>query len=262
MRRSRRATRPYHVPALERGLDIVEALAGEERGPTVTEVSRRFAIPKSSTFGILQTLRARGYLDKSADDRYGLTLKIFGLGNARIDGFDLRRRLYPLLVELTQKSGITGHIAVLDQGYAVHVEKAEVMGAIRLTTWIGKRMHLHSTAIGKALIAWRSTPDVRRILAGPGLPRQTARTITDPKELAVELARVRSLGYAVSNEENEEGVRAVAAPIFDHAGKPIAAVNLGGSTLQIRMKDVPRLGELVRAYAGRMSGKLGYTRRS
>ena len=260
MPRTRKATQPYLVPAIDRGLDILETLVGEEHGLTVTEVSRRLRIPKSSAFGILQTLSARGYLDKAGNDRYGLTLKLFGLGSALIDSLDLRRKLYPLLLELTTRCGITGHIAVLDQSYAVYIEKAEVMGAIRLTTWIGKRMHLHSTSIGKALLAWQPPEIAERVMAAHGLTRQTARTITDDVALAAELARVRTAGYAVSNEENEEGVRAVAAPIFDHAGRPAAAVNLGGTRLQIKMKDVPRLGELVRGCADRMSATLGYTK--
>jgi IclR family KDG regulon transcriptional repressor len=256
--KTRRASNNYSVPAVHRSLDILERLVGEERGLTVTEVSRAFDIPKSSAFGILRTLKDRGYVERKGDDRYGLTLKLFGLGSALIASLDLRKQLYPLLKELTERSGITGHIAVLDNGYAVYVEKAEVLGAIRLTTNVGKRMHVHSTAIGKALIANLSENEIGQIIAERGLPRLTARTITDPDDLKLELARVRSLGYAVSGEENEVGVRAVAAPIFNHDGRTAAAVNLGGATLQIKTKHLPSLGELVRSYARQMSRRLGY----
>lgn len=258
MPKSRRARASYSVPALHRSLDIVEALVGQDHGFTTTEVARRFAIPKSSAFGILQTLTERGYVAKDPDDRYALTLKLFGLGSALIDSLDLRRQLYSLLKELTDKTRITGHIAVLDDGYAVYVEKVEVMGALRLTTRIGKRMPLHSTSIGKALLAFQPEPEIERILAAPALPRLTARTITEASELRRELERVRAAGFASSNEENEEGIRAVAAPIFNHSGAAVAAVNLGGSTLQIRMKDIPALGETVRVYAEQMSLRLGF----
>lgn len=96
-----------------------------------------------------------------------------------------------------------------------------------------------------------------RIIAERGIPQLTPKTITDARELKNELATVRNLGSAVSNEENEEGLRAVANPIFNHTGKVIAAMNLGASTLQIKMKDLPTLGELVRSYAQQMSRKLG-----
>src|SRR6266545_310690 len=144
-----KSPKSYSVPAIQRTLDIVEALASNSRGLTITEANRRFKIPKSSVYAILQTLTARGYLDK--DDRYSLTLKIFSLGSALVDSLDLRKRLYPHLRDLTEKAGITGHIAVFDSGYAVYIEKVEVLGALRLTTWVGKRMPVHSTSIGKAL---------------------------------------------------------------------------------------------------------------
>lgn len=259
--KAKKAGKAYSVPAIHRALDLIEALASEKRAFTVTEVSRKFRIPKSSAYAILQTLKSRGYLQKNGDDKYSLTLKIHGLGNALIDSLDWRQKIYPLLKQLTEKSRITGHLAVLDQGYAVYIEKVEVMGAIRLTTWIGKRMHLHSTSIGKALIAHLPEEDIAQMIAERGLPRLTSRTLIDPRHLKRELAQVRSQGYALANEENEEGVRAVAAPIFNHSGQVVAAVNLGGSTLQIKMKDIPELGSLVRAHAQQMSRQLGWTGR-
>jgi len=254
----RKPAKKYSVPAIHRGLDIIERLVEEEHGLTITEISRAYDIPKSSAFGILQTLCERGYVQKSSGDRYIMTLKLYGLGSTLIASLDLRKQLYPLLKELAGETRITGHLAVLDNGWAVYVEKVEVMGALRLTTAVGKRMHAHSTAIGKALTAWLPEEEVDRIIANRGLPRMTGKTITDPVELKNELARIRSAGFAASNEENEDGVRAVAAPVFDHEGRTAAAVNVGGSILQIKMKDIPSLGETVRNYAERMSRKLGY----
>lgn len=256
--KGKRESKTYSVPAIHRALDLIEVLASERRAFTVTEVSRKFKIPKSSAYAILQTLKSRGYLQKNGDDQYSLTLKIYGVGSALIDSLDWRQKIYPLLKQLTEKSQVSGHIAVLDQGYAVYIEKLEVMGAIRLTTWIGKRMHVHSTSIGKALIAYLPEEEVDWIIQERGLARLTPKTITEPRELKRELAHVRSQGYAVSNEENEDGVRAVAAPLFNHTGDLVAAVNLGGSTLQIKMKDIPELGKLVRSYAERMSRELGW----
>lgn len=253
-------TKTYSVPAVQRTLDLIEAMASDYHALTLTEANRKFKIPKSSVYAILQTLRSRGYVAKDEEDRYSLTLKLFSLSSALVDSLDLRGTLYPYLKELTTKAAITGHISVLDDGYAVYVEKVEVLGAIRVTTWVGKRMPLHSTAIGKCLIAHLPESEIDRIIKGRGLPRLTPKTITAARELKQELARVRSLGYGTSNEENEEGVRAVAAPIFDHDGNVVAAVNLGGSSIQIKAEDLRSLGELVRTYALRMSHALGYPR--
>lgn len=111
-------TKLYSVPAIHRAFDILEALAAGDRSLTVTEISKKFNIAKSSAYGILQTLKVRGYLEKNSHDQYSLSLKIFGLGSALMESLDWRRKIYPLLKELTEKSNITGHIAVLGQGYA------------------------------------------------------------------------------------------------------------------------------------------------
>ena len=248
----------YSVPALQRTLDIIEAMAAGGRDMTITEANRKFRIPKSSVYSILQTLKSRGYVEKDDADRYFLTLKIFSVGSTLVDSLDIRKRLYPYLRDLADKAGITGHLAVLDSGYAVYIEKAEVLGALRLTTWVGKRMPVHSTSIGKALMAYLPGDDVDRIVAQRGLPKLTDKTITSARKLKLELARVRDLGYATANEENEAGVRAVAAPVFDHDGKVVAAVNLGGPAVQMKMEDLPSLGRQVRAAALGMSRTLGY----
>ena len=252
------SSKSYSVPAVQRTLDLIEAMATHNHELTITEANRKFKIPKSSVYAILQTLKSRGYVDKDASDRYFLTLKLFSLGSSLVDSLDLRSRVYPLLKELTEKAQITGHISVLDNGYAVYIEKVEVFGAVRLTTWVGKRMHVHSTSMGKALLCHFSEEELDQFIEKHGLQRMTDRTITNPLDFKKELARVRTSGYAVSNEENELGVRAVAAPIFDHTGVPIAAVNLGGSTLQIKVEKFHSLGDIVRSYALKMSHTLGY----
>jgi IclR family transcriptional regulator, KDG regulon repressor len=248
----------YSVPALQRTLDILEAMAAGGREMTITEANRKFHIPKSSVYSILQTLKSRGYVDKDDSDRYFLTLKIFTVGSTLVDSLDIRKRLYPYLRDLADKAEITGHLAVLDSGYAVYIEKVEVLGALRLTTWVGKRMPVHSTSIGKALIAHLPDEEIDRIVAQRGLPRLTDKTITSPRKLKLELARVRELGYATANEENEAGVRAVAAPVFDHERRVVAAVNLGGPAVQLKLEDLSALGRQVRAAAIGMSRALGY----
>ena len=247
----------YSVPAIHRTLDIIEALV-QQRTLTVSEVNRRFKIPKSSAYAILHTLKSRGYVDKDKMDRYSLGLQLFSLGNALIEGLDVRKIAYSLLKELTEEAQLTGHIAIQDGEYAVYIEKREVFGSVRLTTWLGRRVHLHSTAIGKALLAFLPEEEVDLIVNKHSLPRLTAKTITSPKLLKKELAKVRTHGYAVGNEENEIGVRAVAAPIFNDAGRVVAAVNLGASTMHMRVEDIPRLGALVRQYSLRMSEQLGF----
>lgn len=247
----------YSVPAIHRTLDIMETLI-EQRALTVSDISRQFSIPKSSAYAILQTLKSRGYVEKDADDRYSLSFRLFSLGATLVDNLDVRTEVHSLLEELTRKAGITGHIAIRDGGYAVYIDKVEVLDAVRVTTWVGKRMPLHSTSIGKALLAYLPEKDIDRILSDHPLRRLTPKTIVNPTALKEQLAKLRAQGFTSCSEENEIDVRSVAAPIFNGTQKVVAAVNLGASTLQMRGKDVPRLGALVGAYAMKMSAQLGY----
>lgn len=248
----------YSVPAVQRALDIIEYLVTHGGPRNITEVSRQLSIPKSSVFGILQTLRDNGWVEKLDDDRYALTLKLFGLGSSIIASLDLRQQVSPVLRELANQTNITGHLAVLASDEAVYIDKAEVPGAIRLTTYVGSRCPLHSTGMGKALLAWLPDGEVERIIRTRGLTAYTPHTISSPVALRAELAHVRKVGYAVSLEENEPGVCGIAAPVFDHLGHVVAAANLGGTILQIKKPDVHLLGEAVARAAGEMSRRLGY----
>jgi len=247
----------YSVPAIHRTLDIIETLV-ERRALTVSDISRQFNIPKSSAYAILQTLKSRGYVEKDAEDRYSLSFRLFSLGATLVDNLDVRTEVHSLLEELTRKAGITGHIAIRDGGHVVYIDKVEVMDAVRVTTWVGKRMPLHSTSIGKAILAFLPEKDLDRILSEYPLKRFTPKTITNPELLKEQLAKIRAQGFASCNEENEIDVRSVAAPIFNGTQRVVAAVNLGASTLQMRGKDVPRLGALISSYAMKMSAQLGY----
>jgi IclR family KDG regulon transcriptional repressor len=248
----------YAVPAVQRALDILEFLVATPSPRNITEISKHLAIPKSSVFSILQTLRGNGYVEKLENDRYALTLKIFGLGSSIIASLDLRQQVAPVLRELAVQTNITGHLAVLASDEAVYIDKAEVPGAIRLTTYVGSRCPLHSTGMGKALLAWLPQSEVDRIVKSRGLTAYTRNTISSPIALKAELAQVRRLGYAVSIEENEPGVCGIAAPVFDHLGHVVAAVNLGGTILQIKKSDIPLLGATVAHAAEEMSRRLGY----
>jgi DNA-binding IclR family transcriptional regulator len=257
LQKAEQAPNVYSVPAIHRMLDIIEALI-RVRTITVSEVNQQLKIPKSSAYAILQTLKSRGYVHKDAFDRYSLSLKLFSLGTQLVAGIDLRRSTYSLLKELAEKAQITAHLGVLEGQRAVYVEKIEVIASIRLRTDVGRTLHLHSTAIGKALLAFLPEEEINCILKTLPLPALMPKTITDPASLKKELARVRALGYSVGNEENEPETRAVGAPIFGADGRTIAAVNLGATTLQMRSKDIARLGPLVKAYALKMSEQLGY----
>jgi DNA-binding IclR family transcriptional regulator len=141
-------------------------------------------------------------------------------------------------------------MAIFERNEAVLVAKQETQRGARLASWIGKRMDMHCTGIGKAILAFLSEAEIDSIIGKHGLARHNENTIATVRRLREELDRVVKLGYAIDNEEDELGVRCIGVPIFGPGGRPLAAISLAGSTHEITLEDVSRLSnELLNASA-------------
>lgn len=245
------------VPALERALNILEALAVSRKGYSASELSRRLGLPKSSVHLILRTLERRGYLQKQATGgRYRFGLKLVALGRTALDGVELREEARPALSALVQRTGLTAHLGVLERSEVVIIDRIEATSPVRVVSWVGRRLDLNSTAVGKALIA-HLAPEAFDAEVRPGqLSRRTDRTIGTMAALRKELDRVRTLGYAVCDEEDEVGVRSVGAPILGESGHALAAISVAGTTHQIPAERVPELGEQVKMAAAEIGARV------
>lgn len=244
--------------AVERAVAILEAVAARPGGMTNAEISSRLGIPKSSASYILRTLEHSGYLRRNlATGKYRLGLKVLSFSRVVLAELDIRELALPVLRSLVERTQLTAHLAVLDHGEAVYIERVDAPGFIKMDTWVGRRMSVHSTSVGKALVAHLPKTEVEAILRQRGLPKRTPRTITVPSRYLRELNRVRAQGYAVDDEENSPGVRCVAAPIFDRLGKVQASVGVSGTTGQVDDSNLPRFAELVKEAARRISRHLG-----
>jgi len=242
--------------AVERALEILEAAAHAD-GLTNAEISWRLEIPKSSASYILRTLERRGYLRRdAASGKYRLGLKVLSLGREVLAGLNLGEVALPALRALVERTQMTAHLAVLDHGEAVYIEKVDAPGFIKMDTWVGRRMHVHSTSVGKALVAHLPKAAVEEILRRHGLKKRTPKTITGHARFLAELERVREQGYAVDDEENSLGARCLAAPVFDREGNVAAAVGLSGTTTQTDHASLLRIAELVKEAARRISRQL------
>src|SRR6266545_4439321 len=218
--------------AVDRALTILEALAERDNGMTNAEISRRLGIPKSSASYILRSLERRGYLRRDGEtNKYRLGLKALSLSRGALDGLDIRRVALPELRRLMERSHLTAHLAVLDHGEAVYV--------------------------GKALVAWLPEADIKALLKEYGMRRRTSRTIVVCARYLQELERVREQGYAVDDEENNYGVRCVAAPIFDSLNRVVASVGVSGTTTQNDVDHLPKVAELVKEAARKVSRQVG-----
>jgi DNA-binding IclR family transcriptional regulator len=252
-------TKTYTVPSVGRALEILELLAQSKRGLTLSDVTRKLALPKSSVHILLKTLEATGYLKTNrVSGKYHFGVKLISLSNTALENLDLREQARPFLQDLMLRTQLTVHMAILEGAEAVIIEKVEAPGMLRLATWVGHRIDANSSAVGKALLAFVSEELLDQRLRMRPLTRHNKNTITSLEKLVRELKRVRQLGYAFEDEEGEIGFRCIGAPIFDSDNRVVSAISVAGTTTQISREKLAKLASTVKATALEISVHLGH----
>ena len=247
------------VQSVERSLDILEALAAASDGIGILDLSERVSLHASTVHCLLATLVHRGYVrQNSQTDRYALGPRALQLGRAFHDRSGLRAEAHPFLQHLMEASGETANLSILDHWEAVYIDQVQSPRVVRMFAEIGRRVPLHSTGCGKVFLAYLAPAEQGRIVAEKGLPANTRYTITTARELERAVAEIRRCGFAVDNEEQDEGVRCVAAPVRDHTGEVVAAISISGPTTRVTKERVPELGKLVVTICAQLSAALGY----
>jgi DNA-binding IclR family transcriptional regulator len=251
-------TQRYQVPAIKRAFEIIELLARQDSGLTISEIHRRLGLPLSSAATIVYTLQDLDYLER--DDKassYSLSVKLFGIARHALDRLDLVAQCHGLLDEAVRESGLTGHLAVLRNGESMYIDRVQSDGLVQVSTYIGLRWPAHTAAVGKALLAFLPPAELERALKQMPLKKFTPQTITSRRVLAQQLASFRRAGFTWERNEGEMGLGCVAAPVFGSHHQVVAALSLSGTTHQISTARIPALGRLVRRYTQQMSARLG-----
>jgi len=246
------------VPALARGLRILELLAEATQPMRVADIAVRLDIPRSATYELINTLRLHRFLEQDSDGRMMLGAKLAMLGARFESGIDVPRLAAEAARDLRDRSDETVQVAVLDDRYVLYIAKADSSRQLRLVSNLGRRLPAHVTGLGKVLLAALPADEFDRRMAGVQLETFTNTSIADLDTLRAELADVRRAGFAIDNAESTPEVRCVAAPIQDTSGETIASISI--SVPSIRMTD-DRLTEctiLVRDAAAALSRRLGY----
>ncbi len=252
----RQASKSF-VPSLERGLIILEVLAKSRAGLSFSQVTRQLALPKSSVHCLLRTFENAGYVYKDAvSGKYRVSLSICELARQALQGISLRDQARNPLRKLAEQTGLTVHLAVMEQGSCVLIEKVTPPGVPRTATWIRKQLALHCTAVGKALLAFLPESDTEQLIANHGLIRYNDNTICSARQLKQELQTIRVKGYALDDEEEEIGVCCIGAPIFNGNGEAIAALSIVGDAQQISGEAVSSLQSAVIRAADAVSGQV------
>ncbi|HEY0459588.1 MAG TPA: IclR family transcriptional regulator [Pyrinomonadaceae bacterium] len=249
---------------VERTLSILETVAHSTGGLTNSDISRRLKLPKSSASYILRILEQRGYLARETKSgKYRLGLKLMGLTRESATHTDIREVAKPIMESFVKRTNLATHLAVLDNGRAVYVEKVENANSfIKMDIWVGHRLPVHSTAIGKVLLSEMTEKEVLSILELRGMEKKSSKTITSAKRYLKELEKVRTYGFAVDDEENSDGVRCIASPIFDAQGKIVAALGTSDTITRLDETQLTKVVELVKKAAIQVSNLIGFDSKS
>ncbi|MFE1715433.1 IclR family transcriptional regulator C-terminal domain-containing protein [Streptomyces sp. NPDC058728] len=231
--------------ALEKSLRILEAVAAPGGPHRLADVTAAAAVPKSSTFRILASLVEQGFVHQDSESRYGAGPRLRGL-SALVTGGE-PASIGRILGELQQTTGQTVHLALHSGETITYIQKLESDQPFRTASRVGMRMPLHTTAIGKSILAHLPEAEVRGLIAAAGLPARTPRTLTTARELSAQLAEVRARGFALDDEENEPTIRCIGAAVLRPDGRPVGGVSVTTVTFLVSREEIEAYAPALRS---------------
>lgn len=247
------------IASVQKALDILNLFEGARSELGNAEIANLVNLPVGTASGLIYTLKINHYLDQNpANRKYRLGLKLVERATVLLDRLDLRKIAEPYLEHLRDWSGESVNLAIIDSSEVVYIERMFGKHALAIRSELGKRTPIHSTALGKAIVAYMHPPEIRAFLDNYELTPVTRYTITERDRFDAELARIRKMGFAIDEEENEMGGRCVAAPVFNHDCYPIAAVSVSVPIQRLPREQIPAFGDRIKEVARAISEELGY----
>jgi IclR family acetate operon transcriptional repressor len=246
------------IQALDRAVHILKVLA-EGEGMSLTELAEATGQAPATVYRVLSTFEAHGVVEVNpASQLWFVGQEAFRIGSAFLGRTSLVEQARPVMHELMAGTGETANLAIADGAQVVFISQVETQEPIRAFFRPGTRGPIHASGIGKALLAYYPLEAIDRIIGEQGLPAFTPHTITDRDRLLRELAEIRGRGWAVDDGERTEGMRCIAAPIFNEFREAVAGVSISGPTERMGRAG-PELGARVRAAAYRITRATGGT---
>lgn len=247
------------VQSINRAFQILEALAENRRGMSITELVALLGLNKSTVHRILNAMLALGYVTKDEKSKdYRLGIRVVALGSHYLNGLELKTEALPFMESLQQQTSVFVHLGMLDDNNIVYLEKIGPYTHFRMFSQIGRRVPIYSTGLGKAIFAQLNVMHQNRLLNNMSFEPITKHTVQNADDFLRDIVSVQERGYAIDEQENEEEMRCVAAPIFDYSGHVIAAVSCSGFINVFTEDKIPLYGQYVMDCANAISAQMGY----
>jgi IclR family pca regulon transcriptional regulator len=248
------------VKSLEKGLRLLVLLSRQESPLSLDEITRLSGFKKTVCFRLLQTMKDLNFVEQDSKTKnYRLGWQNISIGAATLKDLSLRRVALPFMQKLRQDTGETVNLAILEGTDIVFVERLEADHILGTRNRIGERLPVYCTCMGKAILAFMPPSRQEEIISKIDFRPLTGRTLTTPEQLRRELARVRSEGVAVNDEELEDGLCAIGAPLMDYTGFAVAALNVAFPTFRhSKEKALRNFAPAVKEASRKISTLLGY----
>jgi DNA-binding IclR family transcriptional regulator len=246
----------YFVSSLAKGLKVLELLAAQGE-MSAARMAACLDTSRAASHRFLSTLRDLEYVEKTDEGRFRLTFKVLELGMRKLEGFEIRHIAHPPMQEMALAFGETVNLGHWDGHAIVHIDKANSAEILRLDVGTGAVAPAYCTALGKSVLAHLPEAELDTYLQSVALTALSPKTLTKPEQLRAEIEKIRERGYAVDDEELSLGLRCVAAPVFDHTGRPTYALSVSGPSLRMTEAKIEAIQAKLRPLCRQISRKIG-----
>jgi len=248
----------YKVQALDRAFAVLDLLGESDTPLGLAQVASSLQLHKSTAHRFLMVLERHRMVERTTSGKFRLGLRLFDLGNRAIEQYDLRDRAQPHLRRLVAETEETAHLCILEGAHVIYIDKIEPARSVRMITRIGASNPVHCTSVGKAIMAFLPEDRIADILRRTRFERFTHRTVATPEAFRVEIEKTRRRGYAVDDEELEEGLRCIAVPLLDAQRNPVAAVSISGPSFRVTAQKLPAIANQLLQCVRGISVDMGY----
>lgn len=245
----------------ERALDLLVLLAKSGSALTLNEICTELGLPRSSGFELVQTVLYKGFIefDDARLKTYRLGLGAFETGMAYLSNMGIPHLARPILQELNKQTGSTAFLGIEDKGKIVYLDKAENYSIMRPTAKLGSRRFMHTTGLGKALLAAMPTDKIQYILGDSDIPAKTAFSKVNLPDILQDMKEIRERGYSIDDREDNLEMYCIGSAVYDQSNQPVAAISVANMYSTMTPEREEMIVKLVTEAAMKLSRQLGYS---